>query len=175
MYLNNFQSIWPQVLHQVPFTAAKFEVATSNDLGGNIFTIKYIIRPLTLGSRSQGHTKCWPVPSTACDLCSYKIWSCYGQQFRRRYNYKKPHSLMDKQTDFGTKFIYPFFLMPFRWFIQEGLLSVTSESMCTNYWLTACSSRPGKIVVRWTDRLAMTIAVDLWRKATKQTNKYPFF
>ena len=31
---------------------------------------------------------------------------------------------------------------PFRWFIQEGLLSVTSESMCTNYWLTACSSLP---------------------------------
>ena len=27
-------------------------------------------------------------------------------------------------------------------FIQEGLLSVTSESMCTNYWLTACSSLP---------------------------------
>ena len=26
---------------------------------------------------------------------------------------------------------------PFHWFIQEGLLSVTSESMCTNYWLTA--------------------------------------
>ena len=26
---------------------------------------------------------------------------------------------------------------PFRCFIQEGLLSVTSESMCTNYWLTA--------------------------------------
>ena len=24
--------------------------------------------------------------------------------------------------------------------IQEGLLSVTSESMCTKYWLTACSS-----------------------------------
>ena len=28
--------------------------------------------------------------------------------------------------------------------IQEGLLSVTSESMCTNYWLTACSSLPRK-------------------------------
>ena len=53
---------------------------------------------------------------------------------------------------------------PFRWFIQEGLLSVTSESMCTKY----C---PGKSVVRWTDRPAMTIAVDLGRKATKQTNK----
>ena len=60
---------------------------------------------------------------------------------------------------------------PFRWFIQEGLLSVTSESMCTNYWLTACSSLPRKSVVRWTDRPAMTIAVDLGRKATKQTNK----
>ena len=33
---------------------------------------------------------------------------------------------------------------PFRWFIQEGLLSVTSECMCTNYWLTACSSLPRK-------------------------------
>ena len=59
----------------------------------------------------------------------------------------------------------------FRWFIQEGLLSVTSESMCTNYWLTTCSSLPRKSVVRWTDRPAMTIAVDLGCKATKQTNK----
>ena len=33
--------------------------------------------------------------------------------------------------------------------IQEGLLSVTSESMCTKYWLTACSSLPQeKSVVR---------------------------
>ena len=32
----------------------------------------------------------------------------------------------------------------FHWIIQGGLLSVTSESMCTNYWLTACSSLPGK-------------------------------
>ena len=29
-------------------------------------------------------------------------------------------------------------------FIQEGLLSVTSEIICTNYWLTACSSLPRK-------------------------------
>ena len=33
---------------------------------------------------------------------------------------------------------------PCRWIIQEGLLSVTSESMCTKYWLTACSSLPRK-------------------------------
>ena len=31
---------------------------------------------------------------------------------------------------------------------------------------------PGKSVVRWTDRPAMTIAVDLGRKATKQTKTY---
>ena len=35
-------------------------------------------------------------------------------------------------------------LLPSADFIQEGLLSVTSESMCTNYWLTACSSLPWK-------------------------------
>ena len=60
---------------------------------------------------------------------------------------------------------------PFSWIIQEGLLSVTSESMCTKYWLIACSSLPRKSVVRWTDRPAMTLAVDLGCKATKQTNK----
>ena len=61
---------------------------------------------------------------------------------------------------------------PFRWCIQEGLLSVTSESMCTNCWLTACSSLSRKkSVVRWTDRPAMTIAVDLGRKASKPTNQ----
>ena len=63
---------------------------------------------------------------------------------------------------------------PFRWFIHSwGLLSVTctSESMCTNYWLTACSSLRRKKCGKVTDRPATTIAVDLGRKATKQTNK----
>ena len=55
---------------------------------------------------------------------------------------------------------------PFHWVIQEGLLSVTSESMCAKYWLTACSSLPRKSVVRWTDRPVMTIVVD----QTKQKN-----
>ena len=50
---------------------------------------------------------------------------------------------------------------PFRWIIQEALLSVSSERMYTKYWLTACSSLPRKSVV------------DLGRKATTQTNKYP--
>ena len=33
-----------------------------------------------------------------------------------------------------------------RWIIQEGLLSVTSESVCTKHWLTVCSSLPRKKV-----------------------------
>ena len=58
---------------------------------------------------------------------------------------------------------------PFRWIIQEGLCSVTSESMCTKYWLTACSSLPRKKVCLGELTVpAMTIAVDLGRKATKQ-------
>ena len=34
----------------------------------------------------------------------------------------------------------------FRWIIHEGLLLVTSKNMCTNHWLTACSSLPRKKV-----------------------------
>ena len=37
----------------------------------------------------QGHKKCFPVPSTSCDLFSYKICSCYVKRFRRRCIYKK--------------------------------------------------------------------------------------
>ena len=48
--------------------------------------------------------------------------------------------------------------------IQEGSLPVTSESICLKYWL-------GKGVVRFTERPAMTIAVELGRKATKETKK----
>ena len=50
----------------------------------------------------QGHTKCCPVPSTPCDLFSYKVWSCYVYLFRRRYIYKKiQHLTFD--LDLGVK------------------------------------------------------------------------
>ena len=56
-------------------------------------------------------------------------------------------------------------------FIQEGLLSVTSESMCTKYQLTACPSfLRKKSMVRLIDHPNMTIAVK-WD--VKQQNK-PF-
>ena len=35
-------------------------------------------------------------------------------------------------------------LLPSADSFKKGCLSVTSESMCTNYWLTACSSLPRK-------------------------------
>ena len=35
-------------------------------------------------------------------------------------------------------------LLPSADSFMKGMLSVISESMCTNYWLTACSSLPRK-------------------------------
>ena len=73
-------------LHHVTYPATKFEIATSNPLGGDTFTRKYIIWSLP---QAQGHPKCCPVPSTSCDLSSYKVWSCYVKMFRKRCIYKK--------------------------------------------------------------------------------------
>ena len=55
-------------LHHVNYSDTKFEVATSNNVGGYIYKkIHYLIVDLDLG-----HTKCCPVPSTSWDLFSYK-------------------------------------------------------------------------------------------------------
>ena len=68
------------------YAPAKFEVATSNGLGGYAFTRKYIIGSWPWG---QSHTKHCPVPSTSCDLYTCIVCSCYVKWFRRRCNYKK--------------------------------------------------------------------------------------
>ena len=41
----------------------------------------------------QSQMKCCPVPSTSCDLCTCKVWSCYIQWFRRRCICKEIHYL----------------------------------------------------------------------------------
>ena len=41
--------------------------------------------------------------------------------------------------EIGHEIISTVILLP-----QKGLLSVTNESLCTKYWLTACSSLPRK-------------------------------
>ena len=104
-------------LHHVTYSATKFEVAKSNRLGGETFTRKYILWPWSWG---QGHTKWCPVPSTSCDLFTYKVWSCFLKRFRRRYIYKKRDGRTDartarrtdgRRTDFDTKIntCIPFF------------------------------------------------------------------
>ena len=40
----------------------------------------------------QGHTKCFPVPSTSCNLCTSKVWYCYIPRLRKRCIYKKKHT-----------------------------------------------------------------------------------
>ena len=81
------------------FAPAKFEVATSNSFGEDAFTRKYIIWPWPSG---QCHTKCCPVPSTSCDLCTYRVWSYYVKSFRRRSIYKKIQYLTF-DLDLGVK------------------------------------------------------------------------
>ena len=51
------------------YAFAKFEVTTSNSLGEHYLTFN-------LGS------KCCPVPSTSCGLCTCEVWSWYVQRFR---------------------------------------------------------------------------------------------
>ena len=41
----------------------------------------------------QCHTKCCPVPSTFCDLCTSKVLYCYIPRLRRKCIYKKIHYL----------------------------------------------------------------------------------
>ena len=69
------------------------------------------------------------------------VWSLSDCRFRGREF--DPGPVPYFRGDWSWNNFYGHF-PPFRWFIQEGLLSVTSESMCTNYWLTACSSLPRK-------------------------------
>ena len=65
-------------LHHVTYAPVKFEVNTSNGLGGNTFTRKYII---------------CSIPSSLCDPS--KVCSCFNQWFGRSCIYKK----RDGQTD----------------------------------------------------------------------------
>ena len=73
-------------LHHMTYAPTEFEVTTSKALGGEAFTRKFNIWPWPWG---QGHMKCCPVPSTSCDLFSYKVWSCYVRRFMRKCIYKK--------------------------------------------------------------------------------------
>ena len=58
-----FKNVAQYPLLHVTYSGTKSEVAMCNGLGGDAFTRKCFILPLTL---TLGHTECCPVPSTSC-------------------------------------------------------------------------------------------------------------
>ena len=59
------QDVTQYPLNHVTYAHVKFEVATSNGLGGDAFTRKTLY---DLELWGQDHTACSSVPSTSCDL-----------------------------------------------------------------------------------------------------------
>ena len=66
----------------------------SNSLGGNAFT-----RNICFDLDPRSHEA---LPSTSCDLCICKVWSCYSQWLRRCI-YKKIRSLTLTPRSRGTR------------------------------------------------------------------------
>ena len=68
----------PSTRHHVTYAPASFDIVSSDGLGKDAFTIKYII------------TKCCPVPSLSCDLSMHlQSLKLLRQRFMRRSIYKK--------------------------------------------------------------------------------------
>ena len=90
--------------HHVTYAPVNFEVAMSNGSGQESFTRKYFIWPWGIWPwpQGQGHMRCCLVPSTSCDPCTGKIWSCYFQNIMRRCVFKKIHYLTF-DLDLGVK------------------------------------------------------------------------
>ena len=92
------QNVAKYPLHHVTYAITNFEVATSNGLEGDTFTQKYIYTNLTFdldfGVNWHGQGKHCPVPSTSCDLCSYKICKLLGDPFTRNVM----HGGIDRRT-----------------------------------------------------------------------------
>ena len=82
---------------QYPLLHVTYVPAKFDSLGGGAFTRKYIIWFLILG-----HTKHCLVPSTPCDVCTCKAWSCYIHWFRIRHNFKYCDGRMDAQPNRRT-------------------------------------------------------------------------
>ena len=71
-YLTFDQNVAQYPLHDVTYSATKIEVATSNRLGGDTFTRKCIIGPLTLTLGSRSHEM---LPSTLYIMCPIHLQS----------------------------------------------------------------------------------------------------
>ena len=71
--VNVTQNFAQYPLHHVTYAPAKFEVATSNSLGGDAVTNENTLFYIDPDLGGQGHMNCCPVPSTSCELCTYKV------------------------------------------------------------------------------------------------------
>ena len=127
----------------------------------------------------------------------YKIWQVYKATQNTITIFAGPHSTVGNVSGYrcesdcrsrGNEFDpgpVPYFRGDWSWnnFYSHSPPSAESfKNGCCQLQAKVCARStgyplvqacPGKSVIRWTDRPAMTIAVDLGRKATKQTNKQP--
>ena len=88
------QNVAKYPLHQVTSSATKFEVATSNRLGGDTITRKYNIWPLTLTLGSRSHEM---LPSTL-----YTMWPIHLQSLKLLRRDTFTRNLTDGRTDRRT-------------------------------------------------------------------------
>ena len=91
-------------LHHVTYLATKFEVATSNRLGGDTFTRKYII--------TQNVAQ-YPLHHVTYSATKFEVGTSNGlggDTFTRNVTDGRTDRQMDGiRTYFSTKLIYPFF------------------------------------------------------------------
>ena len=85
-------------LHHMPYSLAKFEVATSNNLGKDAFSRKilFYLWPWVKIKKALPSSLyiIWPI-------CICKVWVCYVQMLRGRCIYKKIHCFFT--FDLGVK------------------------------------------------------------------------
>ena len=120
----DFLFLYSNLLHQDPFHLLK------NNIPNIIIIILFVISFIWL------HTG----PRSAVGNVSGNRWDPNCRSRGREFN---PGPVPYFHGDLSWNNFYDHY-PPFRWIIQEGLLSVTSKSMCTNYWLTVYSSLPRK-------------------------------
>ena len=86
-YLIFAQNVAQYPLHHVTYSVTKFEVATSNRLGGDAFTRKFNIRPLTLWSVTQNVAQ-YPLQHVTYSATQFEVTTsnCLGgDTFTRNY------------------------------------------------------------------------------------------
>ena len=98
-------------LHHVTYAATKFEVATSNHLGGDTFTRKYITFDIDLGVEVTRNVAQYPLHHVTYSATKFEVTTSNGLEgdtFTRNVKHRRTDRQTDGlRTDFGTKLIYP--------------------------------------------------------------------